>query len=199
MRRFALAAAIAMTATPALAHHPLDGAMPTTILHGLLSGVGHPVIGLDHLAFIVAAGVLAALAGRLLTAPLGLIAGALLGAALHLGAVNLPGAEALIALSVLLAGLAVFFGARANGGLLIAGFALAGLFHGYAYAESVIGAEQGVIAAYLASFSVTQWAIAVLAGFGATLLLDAPVWRRTRQIAGGAFALAGAAFLASAI
>lgn len=199
MRRLPLAAGLVLAATPALAHHPMGGATPTTLLHGLLSGVGHPIIGLDHFAFVIAAGVLAAIAGRLLTAPLGLVAGALLGAAIHLGAVDLPGVEAVVALSVLLAGLAVYFGARAGAGLLIGGFALAGVFHGYAYAESVVGAEQGVIAAYLASFSLTQWGIAVVAGLAARLLLGSAAWARARKIAGGAFAAVGLVFLATAV
>lgn len=198
MRRIALTAILGLIATPALAHHPLGGAMPETILHGLMSGVGHPIIGPDHLAFIIAAGVLAALAGRTFLAPLGLVAGALGGAAIHLAALDLPAAEALIALSVVIAGCAVAFGARAGGALLIGGFAVAGLFHGYAYAEAVIGAESGVITAYLASFSAVQWGIAVLAGLGARLLIGTSAWARSRTILGSALALVGVVFLAQA-
>ena len=39
---------------PAEAHHVMGGRMPSTFMEGLLSGLGHPVVGLDHLAFIVA-------------------------------------------------------------------------------------------------------------------------------------------------
>jgi urease accessory protein len=35
--------------------------MPTTILEGLQSGLTHPAVGLDHLAFILVLGVVAAL------------------------------------------------------------------------------------------------------------------------------------------
>ena len=38
----------------AIAHHPMGGNTPSTLWEGLLSGVGHPIIGFDHLAFIVA-------------------------------------------------------------------------------------------------------------------------------------------------
>ena len=44
---------------PALAHHPLDGRLPANLFEGLLSGFGHPVIGLDHLAFVLASGLIA--------------------------------------------------------------------------------------------------------------------------------------------
>ena len=42
---------------------------------GLLSGVGHPVIGVDHFAFVVAVGITAALAGRLWALTLSFVAG----------------------------------------------------------------------------------------------------------------------------
>ena len=45
---------------PALAHHPMGGRMPATFTDGLLSGLGHPIIGLDHLAAVLAIGCLAA-------------------------------------------------------------------------------------------------------------------------------------------
>ncbi|MGZ5836895.1 MAG: HupE/UreJ family protein, partial [Xanthobacteraceae bacterium] len=46
----------AILAQPALAHHVMGGAMSANWWQGLLSGLGHPVIGLDHFAAIVAAG-----------------------------------------------------------------------------------------------------------------------------------------------
>ncbi len=42
-------AAIIAGISPAFAHHPLGGEAPQTIANGLLSGVGHPIIGFDHL------------------------------------------------------------------------------------------------------------------------------------------------------
>jgi urease accessory protein len=46
-----------------------------------------------------------------------------------------------------------------NAGALLAGFALAGLFHGHAFAEAVIGAEATPIIAYLAGLAVIQGAL----------------------------------------
>ena len=186
-------------ATPAIAHHPLDGAMPETISQGLLSGVGHPIIGIDHLAFIVGAGIIAVMIGRGLTAPLALVAGALLGAVIHFGAVTIPGSEILIALSVIVAGRMIFTGARVGSGLIMAGFAVAGIVHGYAYAEAVIGAEQTVIAAYLFSFSVTQWVIACGAGAIARIVMRGKNWSAAHRVSGLGIALAGALFLTQAV
>ena len=50
-------AALVLTAVPASAHHIMGGEMPSTFGQGLLSGLGHPVIGPDHLAFLIAVGV----------------------------------------------------------------------------------------------------------------------------------------------
>ena len=60
-RIFATAAAITLTsAGTAFAHHPLGGMIPQNFMQGFLSGIGHPVIGFDHLAFVVAVGLIAA-------------------------------------------------------------------------------------------------------------------------------------------
>jgi len=45
-----------LIASPAMAHHPLNGMPMETFAHGLLSGVGHPLLGFDHLFFVIAMG-----------------------------------------------------------------------------------------------------------------------------------------------
>ena len=60
VQKAVLALAAALAAEPALAHHVMGGAMPATFGQGLLSGLGHPIIGLDHLAALVGAGLVAA-------------------------------------------------------------------------------------------------------------------------------------------
>src|SRR6267378_3447944 len=66
LKRFSvLAAGVAMLApAEALAHHVMGGKVPVTFMQGLLSGLGHPIIGLDHFAAVVGVGILAALIGR---------------------------------------------------------------------------------------------------------------------------------------
>ena len=54
---FAPAALILFASGPASAHHAMGGKTPTTFAEGMLSGLGHPVIGADHLAFLIAVGV----------------------------------------------------------------------------------------------------------------------------------------------
>ena len=90
--------AIASGVVPALAHHPMGGATPVTFLQGLLSGFGHPVLGLDHLAALVVVGLLASRTGRgWFLLPSVWIAAMGAGVFAHLGAIDLPGAEFLVA------------------------------------------------------------------------------------------------------
>ena len=154
-------AAVATVPLPALAHHPMGGAVPTTAWEGLVSGIAHPVIGLDHLAFLVAAGVLAAASRRGGACALVAFIGAgLFGALLHLGGVGLGPVEAVVALSVLLAGAALLAKPAwlpvADPAWLALAFAAAGLFHGHAYAEAVAGAGPAPVAAYLMALVLVQ-------------------------------------------
>ena len=109
---------------PALSHHPLGGGTPETLTNGFLSGIGHPIIGADHLAFVVAVGVLAVLVGSRLTMPLWFILATMAGALLHLASLGLPSVEFVIALSVALIGVVLFAG-RALPKFLLASVILA--------------------------------------------------------------------------
>jgi urease accessory protein len=163
--RVLLAPVLASIATPAFAHHPMGGQTPSTLGEGLLSGIGHPIIGLDHLAFVIAAGVAAVLIGRRLVAPLFFIVATVTGTLLHLNAIGLPMAETVIALSVALIGGMIMSGRTFSTAIWAALFSVAGLFHGFAYGEAVFGAETTPVVAYLAGFGVTQYLIALAAGY----------------------------------
>jgi urease accessory protein len=166
----------------AWAHHFMGNELPRTLMEGFLSGLGHPIIGLDHAAFIVAAGFVLALARHGVLGILALIGGSLLGAALHLGGLSFPGAQIGIAASVILIGAVVMVRRPIPLGWLAGGLAVAGVLHGYAYAESIFGAEPAPLAAYLAGFSLIQLALA-----GAAFLLH----RRVRQSRALSYALGG--------
>lgn len=164
----ALPALLVLSTGDALAHHAMDGETPRTLMQGLLSGLAHPVIGIDHLAFIVGIGLLAALTGRIFAVPLAVVGGALAGTVLHLAGANLALAEIVIAATVLVAAALLVLHQRIDLRHLPLFSAAAGIFHGYAYAESIIGAEAAPLAAYLIGFSAVQFAIAS----GSALLLE---------------------------
>jgi urease accessory protein len=186
-----LAALLALLPLPAFAHHAMGGVTPSTTWQGLVSGLAHPVIGLDHLAFLLAAGVLAAALppARGLLAILAFVAGGFLGSLIHMAGIGLGPVEAMVALSVLAAGLALMRGVPAA--VLPAAFAVAGLVHGHAFAESIIGAEAGAVVAYLLGLAVIQAAI----GGGVAALARRLEMPGARRIAGAAASVAGLAFL----
>jgi urease accessory protein len=156
-------AAFILAAEPALAHHVMGGRMPVTFGEGFLSGLGHPVIGLDHFAAVVAVGCLAAAhrAGAVLA--LGFVAAMMLGVAAHLGGASVPGAEVLVAATVIGLGVAVVRDPPLPAAAAVALFVVAGLVHGYALGESIYGAERAPLAAYLLGLAVIQGAIALAA------------------------------------
>jgi urease accessory protein len=182
-----------VAADPAQAHHVMGGRTPETFAQGLLSGLGHPVIGIDHLAFIVAMGLAVGVANLSLAIPLVFVAASALGVMLHVGDLPLPAAEVMVAASVLLAGAAIACGRRLWPAGWLALFAAAGLFHGYAFGESVVGAERAPIAAYLLGLVVVQ---AALATGVALLVRRASAQAVAPRLAGAAIAGAGFAILA---
>lgn len=166
-------------AEPALAHHGLGGRLPTTGWEGLISGLAHPVIGLDHLAFVVGVGLLATLVARpwAVLLILGFGVSAALGTGIHLGGYDFPGSELLVTASVLLAGLVLAWETHGRPTLLLALVLLAGVGHGYAYGESIIGAEPAPLGAYLAGFTLIQLALS-LGVYRVFEVLGRPGWRR---------------------
>ncbi len=154
-----------LAAAPAFAHHPMGGTVPATFAQGLLSGIGHPVIGLDHFAFLVALGLAAAFMRNVWAPPLAAVLGMAAGCLLAVGSVALPMVEPVVALSVLLLGGMVLFGRGLPAPAAAVLFAFAGLFHGAAYGAAVIGAEPTPIVAYLVGLAAVQMAITLGAAF----------------------------------
>ncbi|WP_282610233.1 HupE/UreJ family protein [Pelagibius sp. Alg239-R121] len=196
IKGFALSGALTAASTPALAHHVMDGGLPETFTQGLLSGFGHPVIGVDHLAFIIAVGLASAFTPNRFLTPLAFVVATLLGCAALLTGVTLPIAEIVIAGSIVVLGAMVLSGKSINATVYMGAFAAAGLFHGWAYGQSIIGAETTPLTAYLIGFAVIQYAIAVGAG-----ALARKVWKAENalaiqpRLAGAVVAGVGAAFL----
>jgi urease accessory protein len=174
--RAGLAAAGLLAAAPALAHHPMGGETPQTLVQGLLSGLAHPIIGIDHLAFLVVAALLAfTLSGvaRWL-APAAFVGGTIAGTLIHVQALDLPAAELLVAATVVLGGALVLSARRLGAGLMLLLLAGAGVLHGYAYGESIVGAEQTVLGGYLVGFALIQYAVIAALMLGLTRLAARP-------------------------
>jgi urease accessory protein len=84
------------------------------------------------------------------------------GVLIHLAQLDIPMVEPLVSFSVLLAGLALIWSRSVAGSVWLGIAAIAGLLHGYAFGESIVGAERAVVGAYLLGLAVIMAAIALL-------------------------------------
>jgi len=194
---FGLAVALALPllglslAAPASAHHAMDLLKLTpSPLAGLISGLAHPVLGPDHLLFLLALS-LVGLRHRA-TWMLTLLATSLAGSLLGLVLPGLPGAEGFGSLTLVLLGLVLLN--RLPLWLLVPASAV----HGYLFSASVIGWTAAPVSAYLLGLLLSQGALLLLS---LTLLRQAlaglPGLRR--QLLAGALLGIGAAWTWSAL
>lgn len=187
-----------LMANSANAHHVMDNQIPKSIFEGLLSGVAHPVIGLDHLLFVISIGLLAALSQKSLsTSLIAFVLTCFSGVLFHTLGLGLPKVELAIALSVFLSGL-IIIGRIRSLSLLSMFAACAGLFHGFAYGEAIYGAPVEITLSYLLGIGLIQCGIAVLAYWvtGELIVRSKVRLKLVSQAIGCAIALFGVYLLA---
>ena len=178
MNRYLLATVVfAMSTVPAFAHHPLGGMPMETLTDGLLSGVGHPVLGFDHLFFVIAVGVAALYTGRAKLATAAYVGAMLLGCLLMSFGLGLPVKEFVVGISLLVVGSIILSGRVMGLAPTVGLFAVFGLFHGSAFGDTIAAQEAGagvtVLAGYLVGLGLLQYGLALLAGFVVYTLLKA--------------------------
>lgn len=155
----------------------------------VMTGVMHPLGGLDHVLAMVAVGLWGAQRGgrALWAAPLAFLAAMVAGGALGLAGVGLPMVEPMILASIVLLGAAVAMALRLPLAAALPAIALFGLAHGHAHGAE--GPGQGM-AAYALGFVL---ATAALHGVGVAtgLALGRLSAGRTARAIGAATAAAG--------
>ena len=186
--RHALSVTLLLVAIPALAHVQEGQAA------GFLTGLAHPVSGLDHVLAMVAVGLWGAQLGvpaiwlLPVTFPLVMAVGGFLG----LVGIPLPGVETGVALSALALGLAVATSWRpplAIAALMVAAFAV---FHGHAHGTELPAGQSGLT--YSIGF-VTATGLLHLAGISIGLIHRWPVGRVALRVLGAGVAAGGLFFL----
>ena len=184
---------------PAFAHHVMGGELPRTFWQGLLSGLGHPIIEIDHFAFVVGVGLASYMVGRIALLPFLFAAGTVLGCFIHLQGLDLPWSEAAIAFSLVVLAVIVGMRARLPAGIVATLFVVAGIFHGYAYGESIIGAEPAPLGAYIVGFALIQYGIAVSSGAALGMIVGRKYISEATAVrmAGAAIALVAAVSFAN--
>lgn len=159
-----ITAAALLLPAPASAHHLMGFFhMQPGPISGLVSGLMHPILGPDHLVFLLAIGLVAL--SRRAGWVIALLAVGMAGSAAGLVWPGLTSVEPLVALSLAATGLVLL--RRLPAALLIPAFAL----HGYALAGSVIGWEPTPIGFYL---------LGLVLGQSLLLLLSLTLVRRWR-------------------
>ncbi|MEB3234043.1 MAG: HupE/UreJ family protein [Cyanobacteriota bacterium] len=149
-------AVVLLIAGPARAHHLIDiNGLTPTLLNGLLSGLAHPVIGPDHLLFLLALAVVGLRQrGQWMLLLLGV---GLVGSAAGLIGPGLPGAELLVSLTLVLEALVLLD--RLPKAVLLPAMAL----HGYVLSASVLGWSQMPLLSYLGGLMVSQSVLLLVA------------------------------------
>lgn len=157
---------IALAASPALAQaHPGEHH-----LTGLVSGVAHPLLGLDHLLAMIAVGLWATqLGGRALWAvPASFLAVMASAASLAMSGIALPGVEQGIVASLLMLGVLIAAAVRIPTTVSVALVSLFAFFHGQAHGVE-LPASAGAVS-YGVGFALSTAALH-LAGLGCGLAL----------------------------
>lgn len=146
---------------PAFAHHVADlGEMRPTVLNGVLSGLAHPVLGPDHLLFLLALSLVGL--QRRVSWALGLLVVGLLGSTSGLIWPGLPGAEVLVASTLVVEALVLL--RRLPAVVLLPAMAL----HGYVLSGPVFG---------WTSMPLTAYGFGLLLSQGTLLLMSLVVLR----------------------
>lgn len=167
MNRIALTLALILVPTLASAH-AAEGTGS-----GFLSGILHPVLGLDHLVAMVAVGLWGAQLGRPLVFVLPVAFPIMMAVGGLMGLANLPmvAVELGIAVSALILGLAIAAAFRAPVWLAVVIVALFAIFHGYAHGQELPEAASPI--AYGVGFMIST-GLLHLAGIVIGLLHDRP-------------------------
>jgi urease accessory protein len=188
MRRVVFAAVAALLAGPAMAH------VETAQAQGFLSGLMHPVSGMDHVLAMVAVGLWGAQLGvpalwlLPLTFPIVMAFGGLLG----LLGTPLPGVEIGIAASALLLGGAVLSGRRAPLWAAVTLVGLFAIFHGHAHGTELPPGQSGLL--YSLGFVIATGCLHAI-GIAIGAIQRWPAGRVALRVAGGGIGLAGLFFL----
>ncbi|MEH2253211.1 HupE/UreJ family protein [Nostoc sp.] len=169
---------------------------------GFLWGLADPVIGLDCLVGIVAIGLLSSVFVRGAVIAGCFVLATVLGIVIHVFQLNLPGTEIAIAISTIVFGTMLMIPNQPNFIVLALVGVSAGLFQGYANAESLIGAGIMPLVAYILGITLTLFAVTMSArkiggAMGMGEINRILPWKIS--IAGFAFCAIGIVFLSNSI
>ena len=191
-REALLALLLLLAAAPVWAHEQSGQAA------GFLTGLKHPVSGLDHVLAMISVGLWGAQLGNPAVWLLPVVFPVVMafGGFLGLVGVPLPGTEVGIALSAILLGLMVAFEARPPLWVAAGLVGFFGVFHGYAHGTELPAGENALL--YSVGFVIATGCLHGV-GIGLGVAHRWSVGRFALRVAGATVALAGVYFLWGAI
>jgi len=197
----AIAVLLLISLLSSLSRTPVDHTI-SNYWEGFLWGLADPVISLDCLVGIVAIGLLSSVFIRGAVIVGCFVLATVLGIVIHLFQLNLSGTEIAIAISTIVFGTMLMMPNQPNFIVLALVGISAGLFQGYAEAESIIGAGTIPLIAYIVGMTLTLFAVAMSArqigvAMGMGEINRTLPWKIT--IAGFAFCAIGIVFLSNSI
>jgi urease accessory protein len=191
-RETLLSLLLLLAATPAWAHEQSGQAA------GFLTGLQHPVSGLDHVLAMISVGLWGAQLGHPAVWLLPVVFPVVMafGGFLGLVGVPLPGTEVGIALSAILLGLMVALEARPPLWVAAGLVGFFGIFHGYAHGTELPAGENALL--YSVGFVIATGCLHGV-GIGIGVAHRWSVGRIALRLAGAVVALAGVYFLWGAL
>jgi urease accessory protein len=197
----AIAALILISLLSSLSGTPIDHTI-SNCWEGFLWGLADPVISLDCLAGIVAIGLLSSVFVRGAAIAGCFVLATLLGIGMHILQLNFPSAEIAIAISTIVFGTMLMMPNQPNFIVLALVGISAGLFQGYADAESIIGAGIMPLVGYILGITLTLFAVVISAreiggAMGMGEINRILPWKMS--IAGFAFCAIGIVFLSNSM
>ncbi|MEH2293860.1 HupE/UreJ family protein [Nostoc sp.] len=197
----AIAALILISLLSSLSGTPADHTI-SNCWEGFLWGLADPVISLNCLVGIIAIGLLSSVFVRGAVIARCFVLAAVLGIVIHICQLNFPGTQIAIAISSILFGTMLIMPNQPNFIVLALVGITAGLFQGYANAESIIGAGMIPLLAYILGITLTLFVVAMSAreigvAIGMREINRILPWKMS--IAGFAFCAIGIVFLSNSI
>lgn len=167
------------------AHHSLAGRTPASFFEGFISGIAHPIINVDHLAFVIAIGLITAVGQASKLLPVWFVAGTLVGCVLGYNGFMIPYGIHIVHVALIAIGLSLIFAEKRIPWLDLIAFAITGILHGNVYSTAIFGTVANPFSGYLIGFAVIQIAIATAAMMAAYWLWVGDRLYANARIAGG--------------
>ena len=158
----AIAALILISLLSSLSGTPFEHSI-SNAWEAFVWGLADPVISLNCLVGIVAIGLLSSVFVRGAAIAGCFVFATVLGIVIHIFQLNLPGTEIAIAISTIVFGTMLMMPNQLNFLVLALVGISAGLFQGYANAESIVSAGMIPVVAYILGITLTLFAVAMSA------------------------------------